>query len=147
MIRAYATDKAKGQLKPFEYEPKPLAEDEVEINVDSCGICHSDLSIIDNEWGISKYPCVPGHEVSGRVGQLGSHVKHLKVGQRVGLGWYSRSCMTCQQCMSGNHNLCPNAEATMIGRPGGFAEKVRCQAAWALPNPDAVDPAKAGPLF
>ncbi|HEX3358170.1 MAG TPA: NAD(P)-dependent alcohol dehydrogenase [Tepidisphaeraceae bacterium] len=147
MIQAYATDKAKGQLKPFEFDPGPLKPDQVEINVDYCGICHSDLSMMDNEWGMSNYPFVPGHEVAGKIGQVGASVKHLKPGQRVGLGWYSGSCMTCAQCMSGDHNLCPNVESTIIGRFGGFANKVRCQAAWAIPLPEAIDPAKAGPLF
>ena len=147
MFKGFAADKAKGQLKPFEFNPGDLKPDQVEIDVDYCGICHSDLSILDNEWGFSQYPFVPGHEVSGKVGQVGSAVKHLKVGQRVGLGWYSGSCMTCPQCMSGNHNLCPFNESTMIGRFGGFANKVRCQATWATPLPEAIDPAKAGPLF
>lgn len=147
MIRAYAAQQAKAQLKPFEYEPKPLAEDEVEIDVESCGVCHSDLSMLENDWGVSTYPLVPGHEVSGRVGKLGSHVTHLKIGQRVGLGWYARSCLTCAQCMRGDHNLCPFAVGTIVGRHGGFADKVRCQAIWATPLPQGVDPLKAGPLF
>ena len=66
MIKAYAANKAGGQLEIFEYEPGPIAGDEVEINVESCGICHSDLSMLDNEWGFTQYPFVPGHEVIGR---------------------------------------------------------------------------------
>jgi len=147
MIHAYAAQSAKGLLKPFEFEPKPLGDDDVEINIEYCGLCHSDLSMLDNDFGMSKFPFVPGHEVAGRVGQLGRAVKHLKIGQRVGLGWYSHSCETCPQCMIGNHNLCPTAEGTIIGRYGGFADKVRCQAIWAVPLPEALDPAKAGPMF
>jgi len=147
MFHAYAAQSAKSELKPFEYDPGPLGEDDVEINVEYCGICHSDLSILDDEWGLSKYPFVPGHEVSGTVAALGANVKHLKVGQRVGLGWYASSCMICHQCMSGDHNLCPYAVATMIGRPGGYADKVRCKSAWAIPIPDALDPSKCGPMF
>jgi alcohol/geraniol dehydrogenase (NADP+) len=147
MIHAYAADKAKGQLKPFEFDPGPLGPDQVEINVDYCGVCHSDLSLLDNDWNFTKYPFVPGHEVAGVIGQVGANVKHLKPGQRVGLGWYSRSCMTCAQCMGGDHNLCPFVESTIIGRFGGFANKVRCQSAWAIPLPAPLDPAKAGPLF
>ncbi len=147
MIHAYAADKAKGTLKPFEFDPGPLKPDQVEINVEHCGVCHSDLSMLDNEWGFSSYPFVPGHEVAGKIAQVGQNVKHLKPGQRVGLGWYSASCMTCPQCMGGNHNLCPFAEGTMLGRFGGFADKVRCHAAWAIPIPDSIDIAKAGPLF
>jgi uncharacterized zinc-type alcohol dehydrogenase-like protein len=147
MIRAYAAEKAGAPLKPFDYTPAPLAADEVEINVEYCGICHSDMAMIDNDFGFSRYPLVPGHEVAGRVGQLGGNVKHLKIGQRVGLGWYSASCMTCLQCMSGDHNLCPTAQGTIVGHHGGFADKVRCKSEWAVPLPDTIDVAVAGPLF
>jgi alcohol/geraniol dehydrogenase (NADP+) len=147
MIHAYAAEKPGAPLKPFEYTPATLGPDDVEINVDYCGVCHSDMAMLDNEFGFTTFPFVPGHEVSGRIGQLGSAVKHLKMGQRVGLGWYSASCMTCPQCMSGNHNLCPFAEGTIIGRHGGFADKVRCKSAWAIPLPETIDPALAGPLF
>jgi alcohol/geraniol dehydrogenase (NADP+) len=147
MIHGYAAEKAKGPLKPFEYSLGPLAADEVEINVNYCGICHSDLSMVDNDFGFSQYPLVPGHEVAGVIGQMGGSVKHLKIGQSVGLGWYSGSCMTCPQCMSGNHNLCPTKESTIVGRHGGFADKVRCKATWATPLIEGIDPAKAGPLF
>jgi uncharacterized zinc-type alcohol dehydrogenase-like protein len=83
----------------------------------------------------------------GTVTAKGTQVKHLKPGQAAGLGWYSNSCMFCPQCMGGNHNLCPTAEATIIGRYGGFADRVRCQAAWAVPLPEKIATAKAGPLF
>ena len=74
MIKAYAAMEPKGDLRPFEYDPGPLQADEVEIDVQFCGICHSDLSMIDNEWGMSRYPLVPGHEVVGRIGHVGAAV-------------------------------------------------------------------------
>ncbi len=146
-IKAYAAA-AKGQpLTPFEFDPGPLGPEQVEIKVSHCGICHSDLSVLDNEWGFSTYPFVPGHEVVGTVVAVGSQVKRAKVGERVGLGWFSGSCMACPQCLGGDHNLCPTAEQTMIGRFGGFAERVRCHWVWALPVPAVLDPVKVGPLF
>lgn len=146
-IKALAAHQAKGQLKPFEYEAGGLGGDEVEIAVSHCGICHSDLSMLDNDWQMSQYPLVPGHEVVGTITAVGPNVRHLQVGQRVGLGWFSGSCMTCPTCMAGDHNLCPSNEQTMVGRFGGFADRVRCKSAWAVPLPDALDPAKSGPLF
>jgi uncharacterized zinc-type alcohol dehydrogenase-like protein len=146
-IHAYAAAKAGGPLTPFDYEAGPLGHDQVEIKVHYCGVCHSDLSMLDNEWQMSAYPFVPGHEVAGKIVAVGEHVTHLKVGQLVGLGWNSASCLTCPTCMAGDHNLCPTAEMTMIGRHGGFADRVRCQAAWAIPIPTGVDAALAGPLF
>jgi len=147
MIKAYAVFEPGGALEPYEYDPGALGADQVEINVEHCGICHSDLSMIDNEWGMSQYPLVPGHEVIGTVGAVGDNVANLKVGQRVGLGWQSGYCMSCGTCMSGDHNLCPSAESTIIGRHGGFADKVRAQAASVVALPDGIDAASAGPLF
>lgn len=103
--------------------------------------------MVDNEWRMSSFPLVPGHEVVGAVHALGDRVQHLKLGQTVGLGWYSRSCMQCAQCLSGDHNLCLKAQGTMLGRFGGFGDFVRCHGAWAVPVPAGVDTAKAGPLF
>jgi len=147
MIKAYAVKQPKGRLERIEYDPGALGRDQVEIDIIACGLCHSDLSMVNNEWGTSVYPLVPGHEIVGKILQLGANVKHLKVGDTVGLGWFSGSCMTCNQCMSGNHNLCPNGEQTIVGRHGGFADKVRCNAEWATLLPAGLDVNKAGPLF
>lgn len=146
-FHAYATTEPGTPLKPFDYDVGELTRDEVEIDVSACGICHSDLSMIDNEWQMSAYPLVPGHEVVGTIAAVGDNVEHLRVGQTVGLGWFSGSCMTCQQCMRGDHNLCQTAEQTIVNRHGGFADKVRCHKEWAIPLPEGVNPGKAGPLF
>lgn len=146
-IKTYAALKAGGELEPYEYDPGELAEDEVEINISSCGICHSDLSMLHNDWEMTEYPFVPGHEIVGNIGAVGERVTQLKPGQTVGLGWFSRSCMTCSQCMTGNHNLCPSAEGIIVGRHGGFANKVRAHEGWIIPLPDGINAATAGPLF
>ncbi|HIK14584.1 MAG TPA: NAD(P)-dependent alcohol dehydrogenase [Leptolyngbyaceae cyanobacterium M33_DOE_097] len=147
MIKAYAAQSADAKLEPFEYDPGPIKSEEVEIDVEYCGICHSDLSMLKNDWGITKYPFVPGHEVVGKVAAIGDRVTTVKVGDQVGLGWFSHSCMHCEWCMSGNHNLCLTAEQTIVGRHGGFADKVRAHAEWLTPIPEGLDPMKAGPLF
>lgn len=146
-VKAYAAKSAGTPLETFEFTPGDLGDEQVEIAVDYCGICHSDLSVLHNQWGNAQYPLVPGHEVSGRVVAAGSQVKKVKLGDRVGLGWFSGSCMSCSNCLRGDHNLCPNGEDTMIGRHGGFAERVRAHWAWAVPIPDALDASKVGPLF
>jgi uncharacterized zinc-type alcohol dehydrogenase-like protein len=144
---AYAAPSAKAPLEPFAFDPGPLGPEEVEIEVSHCGLCHSDLSMLDSDWGMSKYPFVPGHEVTGTVSALGEQAKGLKIGQRVGLGWFSHSCLSCHQCLSGDHNLCPTAQATIVGRHGGFADRVRAQWTWVRPIPEGLDLAKAGPLL
>jgi uncharacterized zinc-type alcohol dehydrogenase-like protein len=144
---AYAAQSAKSQLEPFSFHPGPLGVEEVEVEVSHCGLCHSDLSMLDNDWGMSKYPFVPGHEVTGTVSALGEQAKGLKIGQRVGLGWWAHSCLSCHQCLSGDHNLCPTAQSTIVGRHGGFADRVRAQWTWVRPIPEAMDMAMAGPLL
>jgi len=146
-IRAYALNKQGGKFERFDFEPGPLGADRVEVAVQYCGICHSDLSMAKNEWGMTAYPFVPGHEIVGKITAVGDSVTTLKPGQTVGVGWYAGSCLHCRQCMSGDHNLCLTAESTIIGRHGGFADRIRCQAAWALPLPAELDATKAGPLF
>ena len=146
-IKAYAAQQQGGELQPFEYDPGPLGREDVEISVEYCGICHSDLSMLDNEWGLTQYPFVPGHEAVGTIAAVGEGVTTLNIGQRVGLGWFSRSCTTCEWCMSGDPNLCLTAEGTIVSRHGAFANKVRAHHAWVVPLPEALDPAKAGPLF
>ncbi len=146
-VHAYAASAVNGELLPFEYELGPIGPHDVDIAVESCGICHSDLSMLENEWGLSQFPLVPGHEVSGKVAAVGEQVSHLSVGDRVGLGWQAGYCMTCDQCIGGHHNLCLGAQPTIVGRHGGFADTVRAHAASAIRLPDGVDAKTAGPLF
>jgi uncharacterized zinc-type alcohol dehydrogenase-like protein len=125
----------------------PLGAEDVEVAVESCGLCHSDLSVFNNDWGISQYPSILGHEVIGRVTAVGPNTKRIKVGQRVGVGWNSSSCMHCRQCMSGSHNLCPEVQMTIVGHRGGFASHVRSHWAWTFPLPENLNFADAGPLL
>ena len=145
--RAWAAPAPGAALEPFEYDPGPLGAEEVEITVEHCGICHSDLSMLDNEWGFTAYPFVPGHEVVGRVTALGTHAKGVVLGQRVGLGWNASSCLHCDACLAGNQQLCREVQPTIGGRHGGFADKVRAHWVWVMPLPDGLDPAECGPLL
>jgi alcohol/geraniol dehydrogenase (NADP+) len=146
-INAYAALKAGSQLEPFSYEASDLAPDEVEIEVLHCGICHSDLSMIENEWGLSRYPLVAGHEVIGRVAATGSNVQNLATGTTVGLGWHSGYCGHCHSCKTGDQNLCASAEGTIVAHHGGFADMVRAKAASVVTIPEGLDLESAGPLL
>lgn len=147
IINAYAAQTAHGTLEAFTYDAGALAAHDVEIDVHYCGICHSDVSMLDNEWGFTQYPFVGGHEITGTIAAVGAHVSHLKVGQWVGLGWHASYCNTCHECMSGDHNLCGSAQGTIMARHGGFADKVRASANSVVALPDGIDAASAGPLF
>ena len=146
-INAYAANSEKDSLVPFEYSLSDLGSEQVEIKVNYCGVCHSDLSMLSNDWGITQYPFVPGHEVVGTVVAKGEHVKGLEIGDEVGLGWFSESCLHCYQCLSGQHNLCAQPEQTIVSRHGGFADYVRCHWVWASPIPKGLNTAKLGPMF
>ncbi len=146
-VHAYAATQAKAQLTPFTYQLGELGPEQVDVKVHYCGICHSDLSMIHNEWGSSQYPLVPGHEIVGEVIAAGSAVKNIKVGDRVGVGWFSESCMSCYQCMDGSQHLCRDRKQTIMGTNGGFADYVRAHWAWAIPLPEGIDMSKAGPLL
>lgn len=93
-IRAYAAMQAGEPLQAYEFDAGELQAHQVEVKVEYCGLCHSDLSVIQNDWHSSVYPVVAGHEIIGTITQLGAEAKGLKVGQRVGIGWTADSSNT-----------------------------------------------------
>jgi len=147
LINAYAAFEPKGELKPHQYDAGEITAHDVEISVEHCGICHSDISMIDSDWMPTQYPIVAGHEVVGTISKLGTSVKGFELGDTVGLGWHSAYCEQCTYCDTGDHNLCANSRPTIIGRHGGFADKVRASAASVVALPSGIDHASAGPLF
>jgi uncharacterized zinc-type alcohol dehydrogenase-like protein len=147
LIQGFAAHAAGAELLPFRYDPGDLGLQEVEIAVTHCGICHSDIHLISNDWGISQYPFIPGHEVIGTVAGVGPAVHSLTVGQRVGLGWQSNSCGECEWCIRGMENLCAASEATCVHRHGGYANRVRANARFAIPIPDPLPSEEAAPLL
>jgi uncharacterized zinc-type alcohol dehydrogenase-like protein len=146
-IPGLAAHAAGSELLPLKYDPGKLGAREVEIAITHCAICHSDLHLIANDWGISQYPFIPGHEIVGTVAALGSEVRSLEVGQRVGLGWQSNSCGQCEWCMSGQENLCASSEGTCVHRHGGYADRVRANARFVVPIPDALPSEQTAPLL
>jgi len=146
-ISALAANGPNQKLESFTYELGEIGAEQVDIKVLNCGICHSDLSMMNNDWGMTTYPIVPGHEIIGEVINIGNSVKKIKVGDKVGLGWFSSSCMSCHECMDGSQHLCSKAEYTIGGRHGGFADYVRSHWSWAIQLPESINLAKAGPLL
>src|SRR4051812_45769755 len=99
IFKSYAALEPKGKLEPFEFDAGELGDEEIEIKVSHCGICHSDLSMVNNEWVMTQYPFVGGHEAVGEVVAVGPNTKSIAVGDRVGLGWNAETCMKCEQCL------------------------------------------------
>ena len=144
IYKAWITKAAKQPMVLETVDLGPLGAEDVEVAVEHCGVCHSDLSVLNNAWGVSQFPATLGHEVIGRVTAVGPHAKRRTVGQRVGVGWSSSSCMHCHQCLSGSQHLCPQVQPTIIGHRGGFASHIRAHWAWAIPLPDMLKVAEAG---
>src|SRR5580700_8548470 len=113
-VGAFAAPAAKESLVSYSYDPAPLGPRDVEIAISHCGICHSDLHLIDNDWSTSSYPLVPGHEIVGTVVAAGAECPFVP-GQRVGAGWQRSACLECELCRGGNENLCPKQHATCVG--------------------------------
>jgi uncharacterized zinc-type alcohol dehydrogenase-like protein len=145
-VSAFAARAAKESLVPFTYEPEALGPHGVEIQISHCGVCHSDLHLIDNDWASSTYPMVPGHEIVGTVTAVGAESR-LEKGQRVGVGWQRSSCHECDLCKAGSENLCQRQEATCVGHMGGFADRIRTDGRFAFPLPASLDAAAAAPLL
>ena len=146
-IRGLAAHAAGAELVSFRYKVEELAPEEVEVRISHCGVCHSDVHLIDNDWGLSKYPFIPGHEIIGTVHALGAMVRHVKLGDRVGVGWQADSCGICEWCRSGEEHLCPKAQPTCIGRNGGFADAVRVNWRFVIPIPTPLASENAAPLL
>jgi propanol-preferring alcohol dehydrogenase len=130
--------------------PRPAA-DEVLIQVEACGVCHSDLHVADGDWtqfaGIVKKPLILGHEIAGHVVEKGEAVHDLEIGDRVGVPWIYWTCGECEFCREGNENLCIRQKITGVTVDGGYAEYVKAPATHALKIPDNLSALEAAPLF
>ncbi|RME20079.1 MAG: NAD(P)-dependent alcohol dehydrogenase [Candidatus Zixiibacteriota bacterium] len=146
-INCQAAMTEKARLEAFSYEPSELGPFDIDVEITHCGICHSDLHLVNNDWGISTYPLVPGHEIIGTVTAAGPMVTHLAVGQRVGIGWQRSACLQCETCLAGEENLCAKSEATCVGHYGGFATAIRTDSRFAFAIPEALDSENAAPLL
>lgn len=148
IVEAHAASAAKKPLSLQSIDLGQLGPNEVDVRVTHCGICHTDVGMVDNEWGFSRYPLVPGHEIVGTVAAYGTNVVGLSIGQRVGVGALCGSCMACEHCERGAQHVCPKAVGTIFGHHGGFATHVRA-ADWrfVFPLPEAIQSENAGPLM
>ncbi|MBX3224575.1 MAG: NAD(P)-dependent alcohol dehydrogenase [Labilithrix sp.] len=147
-LRAFGQTAPGRPLEPLDLpDPGPLGETEVEIAVDHCSVCHSDVHLLDGDWGEVARPLVPGHEVVGRVLRAGPAAT-ISEGAVVGLGWQAGACGVCAACRSEREHLCTGGKVrTCMGRQGGFAERVRADARFCFELPGGLDPATAAPLL
>ena len=146
-IKGLAAHAAGAELLSFRYKVSELAPHEVEVKISHCGVCYSDVHLIDNDWGISKYPFIPGHEIVGTITGVGSAVLDRKHGERVGIGWQADSCGICEWCRQGDEHLCAKAQPTCVGRNGGYADAIRVNSRFAIPVPEALNSENVAPLL
>ncbi|MEL7038245.1 MAG: NAD(P)-dependent alcohol dehydrogenase [Cyanobacteria bacterium J06592_8] len=147
-FHAYAVLNPREKLQPWDYEPAPLDSGDIEIRVTHNGLCHTDLHMRDNDWSVSQFPLVAGHEVVGEVAAMGEKVTGLQIGDRVGAGWIRNSCRVCDHCLRGEENICRQGYTGLIvGNHGGFADRVRLPADFTYKIPDTLDSASAAPLL
>ncbi len=116
--------------------------DEVLIQVEACGACHSDVHVADGDWkqlvSIVKQPLILGHEIAGHIAEIGGDVHNLRVGDHVGLPWIHWSCGECECCLAGNENLCPSQKITGVTVDGGYAEFVKAPASHVVKIPHGL---------
>lgn len=138
-INGYAAMALGQKLVPFEYDPPVLKEHDVRVNVTHCGLCYTDVHAIEDYYGITKFPFVPGHEIVGRVTELGSAVTGLKKGDRIGIGWQGRSCMKCEWCQRGEEQLCKEVAHNGVWEPyGGFSSSISVDSRFAYSIPSSM---------
>ena len=152
----YAAQSDKSLLEPFKIERRKVGANDVEIAIEFCGVCHSDIHVAKNEWGGSHYPVVPGHEIIGKVTALGSDVSHLKIGQRVGVGYMGGSSQVCTSCKSGLEQYCLEGFSPIFNAPskdvggftyGGYSKSIVVDKRFVLIFPTGLDPAGGAPLL
>jgi uncharacterized zinc-type alcohol dehydrogenase-like protein len=155
-VKAYGTNSAAEPLGPFSLNRRDPREDDVEIDILYCGVCHSDLHTVRNEWQNTLYPCVPGHEIVGKITRVGKAVKKYKVGETVGVGCLVGSCRTCESCRAGLEQYCQvgfigtyNGEDKISGGHtfGGYSTAVVVPEYFVLRLPENLDLAATAPLL
>jgi len=152
----YAAASVNAPLAPFHFERRDLRSDDISIEILYCGVCHSDLHNVRDDWGMASYPLVPGHEIVGRVIDVGPDVKRYKTGDNVAVGCLVDSCQKCEQCDQGHEQYCRNGFTMTYASPdpilggmtyGGYSRHIVVREKFVLSVPDGLDLARAAPIL
>lgn len=145
-IKAYGIKEKDGKAEPFYYE-RNVSDNEVRVKIVYCAIARGDVQFISNDWGDTKYPLVPGHEIVGIVEETGSNVTTLKVGDRVGIGYQQEACFECEYCKAGNEQFCAGQKVIGVHCYGGLAEHIVVDNRFAFKLPPALHSVNSVPLL
>jgi len=155
-VKAYAAQSSTADLKPFDITRREITEEDVEIDILYCGVCHSDIHTVRNDWKNAKYPSVPGHEIIGRVVKAGKNASKFKEGDLVGVGCMVDSCQHCDSCKEGLEQYCENGATYTYNSPdehlgghtfGGYSEKIVVDRKFVLQVPENLDIKAVAPLL
>jgi propanol-preferring alcohol dehydrogenase len=146
-MRAMVLTRHASPLVPVEQADPLPAPGQIRIRIEACGVCRTDLHVVDGELAGAALPLIPGHEIVGRVDALGSPVEGVVLGQRVGVPWLGQSCGHCPYCSEGRENLCDAPRFTGYTCDGGYATHCLADARFVLPLPDTADPVALAPLL
>ena len=146
-VLGYVARDVGAALNPTTYDPPELGEHDVRISVTHCGVCHTDIQAIEDYYGITTFPFVPGHEIVGRVAATGREVQGFTVGDRVGVPWLGFTCGMCPYCSLGRENLCDRPIFTGYTRDGGYATHAVADARYSFPLPQDGDAGALAPLL
>lgn len=155
-IKAYGAEDAQADLKPMHIDRRPCGDDDVKIDITYCGVCHSDIHTVRNDWKNSKYPVVPGHEIIGRVVEIGNNVTRFKKGDLVGVGCMVDSCHECSACKEDLEQYCEhgmvatyNSKDKHLGGQtfGGYSTSITVDKEFVLTIPENIDAKAAAPLL
>ena len=156
LTSSFAAQSSTTPVLPYQIQRREVGPNDVQIAVEFCGVCHTDIHYARNDWGTTHYPVVPGHEIIGKVSALGAEVKHLQLGQRVGVGCFVDSCRTCSSCKANLEQYCLNGFTATYSSPskdpggftyGGYSKSIVADKHFVLTIPEGMDPAGAAPLL
>lgn len=156
--KGYAAKDSSGKLTPWEFERRPVGDNDILIDIKFASICHSDIHQMKGDWGPQQYPQVPGHEIAGIVSAVGKNVTKFKVGDRAGVGCMVNSCLTCESCNHGEEQYCDNGQTIFTyGFPdktspsgisqGGYSNNIVVHNHFAVHIPDSIKLEEAAPLL
>lgn len=152
----YAAHSSDAHMVPYHFERRNLRDNDVAIEILYSGVCHSDLHTVNGDWGDQPYPLVPGHEIVGKVIEVGADVKNYKVGQHVAVGCMVDSCQSCDQCDHGEEQFCRNGMTPTYGAPdrisgeitqGGYSKHIVVREEFVLNVPESLDLARTAPIL
>jgi alcohol dehydrogenase (NADP+) len=153
---AYAAQKAKDTVIPYEIERRPVGASDVRIEIEYCGVCHTDLHFVNNDWGMSEFPLVPGHEIIGRVSEVGKEVSKFSIGDRAAIGVMVESCGNCSFCLDGLEQYCAQGFTATYNSPcedpggftyGGYSQRIVAHENFVLQVPNSLDLSATAPLL